>query len=100
MEVYQDCCLGRYLQDECHKSRHCRHKGFIEFKDFIEEQKELLLWRSGIQNLSSDDKICFHHEKVFLTCFEYLQTACADPYGKHKNYANVSYLLGQEYRLA
>ena len=39
-----------------------------------EEQKELLEWRSGIQNLSSDDKICFHHE---LSLFESLQTACA-----------------------
>ena len=56
---------------ECHKLCYCRQKSFIEFKDFTEEQKELLIWRSGmeIQNISTDDKICFHHGKIFLSHF-------------------------------
>lgn len=92
IQKLQECSLGVYLKEECHKVSLCRLKGFIVFKDLAEDQRELLIWRSGVQNLSKEDKICFYHEKFFLARYESLQTSCADPYNKHTKQCKRKFL--------
>ena len=86
---FQDCSVGYQIHDQCHKVCYSRCKGLVEFQSLSNDDRELLVWRSGV-NLSPKDTICFHHEKVFLSRFEYLQKACADPYRKHQKLCNVS----------
>ena len=80
------CKIGSSLGDVCHKTTHCRKEGFVSVTELSEEDKELLKWRCGINNLSSGDSVCFHHEKLYLSRFESLQTFCADPYKRHKKH--------------
>ena len=65
--------------------------GFIDFSSFDNESKHLVERRSGVQ-FSNDDQICLHHEKVYLTRYQSLQTSCANPISNHKKPVSSKYL--------
>jgi len=58
------------------------------FSEVSENDTHLLLWRAGIAlEPSTSDKLCFHHEKLFLSRYEGLQRFCCDPFTVHKKHA-------------
>jgi len=40
--------------------------------------------RSGLTSFANDDTVCYHHQKMLLDKFEFLQRACCDIFGIHK----------------
>lgn len=79
------CSIGLFLNQDCHKFHYCRKAGLLKVTDFSEEDKELMQWRCGYQ-FHNDDKVCFHHEKLYLTRYESLQKYCADPFTVHNKH--------------
>ena len=79
------CRIGISLDEECHKHSYCRKSGLIAMSDLKLVDRRLLSWRCGVI-FGEEDKICFHHEKVYLTRFESLQKICADPFVHHKKH--------------
>jgi len=78
------CDFGKILNDACHLTVHCRKSGYQNVCELSENNLKLLLWRTGISHLEDNCKICFHHEKCFLSRYEQLQKHCCDPYKRHK----------------
>lgn len=79
------CKIGLHLNDECHKLTYCRRSGFVSCSELSQGDKDLLQWRSGV-HLTSQDQICMHHEKLYLSRFETLQKYCSDPFSIHKKH--------------
>ena len=84
------CNLGKGLKDECHKTVHSRKKGYMKFNSFSDNEKALIIWRSGL-SLDDDDSVCFHHEKMFLRKYETLQRYCVDPRSIYKKKVSRKY---------
>jgi len=82
-ESIVNCTFGSI--SECHKLSYSRTCGFMNFADLSEDEKELLILRSGLDiqhEKESSTTICFHHKKVFLDRYESQQTSCFDPLQK------------------
>ena len=79
----QRCILGIKLDEECHKTTHCRISGFKSISDFEIADKNLLEWRTG-KVFADAGRVCFHHEKLYLSRYESLQKFCCDPHQIHK----------------
>ena len=86
------CAIGILLDQECHKTIHSRTKGYLSFREFSDKDKELLKWRSEVQ-LVDTDKVCFHHEKIYLAFYERLQKSCCDPFKIHTKQQTSEYKL-------
>ena len=86
MTAIQPCTIGRTLNEECHKLTISRHVGFFGIDDLSQEHKKILEWRSGI-TLLEDSSLCYHHEKKYMSRYEYLQKFCCDPLtvGNHED---------------
>lgn len=75
--------------DECNKLTYVDKTGLISISDLTIEDKGLLLWWCGIQQIDSVTAlssvlVCFHHHKVYLEKCEFLQRSCCDPFNVHK----------------
>ena len=79
------------LDEECHKHTNCRKSGLIAVSDLKPVDRRLLSWHCGVI-FSEKDKICCHHEKVYLTRFDCLQRICADTFVHHKKLITSSAL--------
>lgn len=58
--------------------------GFKFYKDFDQEEQELLSQRSSI-TFSDDSRICFQHEKYYLKTYEIRQKYCCNPFSKENH---------------
>lgn len=74
----RSCFIGIQLDEECHKTTYCRTSGFKSLSDLESSDRHLLEWRTGIVSANTD-RVCFHHEKVYLSRYESLQKFCCDP---------------------
>ena len=81
--IEKSCCLGESLNEECNKLIYTRKTGHFHMDNFTKEDLDLISKRT-LYEFKTDDKICYHHEKVYLSRYEMLQNHCFDPYGKHK----------------
>jgi len=86
------CSIGLYLQTEadCHKTTYTRNSALKQDLKTVEQLKpdsfDLLKRRIGPEyQIQSTDTVCLHHEKCLLDKYIHLQTACCDPYKKHKS---------------
>lgn len=77
------CSIGIALEEECHKKIYCRNVGTLAASDLSQDDKKLLEWRSGVL-LRDDSTVCFHHEKMYISRYEYTQKYCSDPFKLHK----------------
>lgn len=77
------CCIGNYLKEDCHSTNFSRTKGVLSLEDLSNDSVKLLEVRTGYK-CKEGDSLCYHHEKVFLSRYQSLQTSCADPFQKHK----------------
>lgn len=92
MSQLQSCYVGNFLNDECHKLTYVNKSGLMSIhNDLGDEEKNLLMWRCGLQPidavesaLTSDACVCFHHHKLYLEKYAFLQKTCCDPLNKHK----------------
>ncbi|KAG8180983.1 hypothetical protein JTE90_024731 [Oedothorax gibbosus] len=84
------CGIGIFLQDECHRLIYTRTSLLHNNSELSEENKELLLWRSGTLE-SSIQTVCSHHKEVFLRRYETSQNlVCCNPFKSHKKGAKGS----------
>jgi len=82
----EGCALGRLLNEHCHLTWFTKEKGYTEFQDYTDQDKELLILRSGIDAThfhSQGVQVCHHHSKVFLSKYEFSQRKCCNPFSKH-----------------
>ena len=85
------CFIGRHLSDTCHLQTYSRKVGFLLFSIISENDRRLVLWRTGISvEPSTSDTLCFHHENLFLSRCESLQKFCRDPFSGHKKHVTKS----------
>src|SRR5215470_1488699 len=85
------CFIGTQLRDVCHLLTYCRNKGFLLFSDLSENDRRLLLLRTGISSKpSNSDTLCFHHQVFFLSRYESFQKFCCDPFRVHKKHVTKS----------
>src|SRR5215813_12036252 len=61
-----------------------KKKGLKSLQEFQPDQQKLLILRSS-SNLEANSMICFHHEALLLTHFEFLQRKCCNPFSKAKH---------------
>lgn len=80
----QNCSVGASMQDPCHKTAFVRTTGLIPVTTLTVEDQRLLKMRCDFLELTPDDTICHHHEKLYLTHYESRQIYCVDPLKKHK----------------
>ena len=79
------------MSDICHLQAYSRKVGFLLFSIISENDRRLVLWRTGISvEPSTSDTLCFHHEKLFLSRYESLQKFCCDPFNVHKKHVTKS----------
>ena len=79
----ENCCVGKALKEECDKTFYCRVKGRILISSIADPDIELLTQRTG-HIFDSNNEICLHHEKVYISKYEALQKYYFDPYKSHK----------------
>ncbi|KAJ8871149.1 hypothetical protein PR048_027454 [Dryococelus australis] len=92
------CSIGSYLQDDaCYRTAYTKHCGFHVINNLPQLQKDVLLWRCGIQDanntsvpISDAMNICFHHFQVFCVKYAFLQRTCYDPFRIHKKSVKCS----------
>ena len=84
------CTIGTTLNEECHKVTLSIRKGVFVIRDLTHDQKAILEWRSGTSLIESNT-LCYHHEKKFISRYEYLQKICCDPYKVHKKKLQSEY---------
>lgn len=75
------CTIGIELEDRCNKTTYTKEIGLINFYEFSEEEKQLLLLRTQIKEISNT---CYHHKHIYLTKYTFSQRKCADPLKLHK----------------
>ncbi|KAK1159721.1 ARL14 effector protein-like [Acipenser oxyrinchus oxyrinchus] len=86
MADLEPCTVGVQLQatHDCHKTFYCRQTGCKALREMTPSNALLLQLRTGIMSLTESDRVCFHHEKVYVDRYEDLQKACCDPFNTHK----------------
>ncbi|XP_058858847.1 ARL14 effector protein-like isoform X2 [Acipenser ruthenus] len=86
MADLEPCTVGVQLQatHDCHKTFYCRQTGCKALREMSPSNALLLQLRTGIMSLTESDRVCFHHEKVYVDRYEDLQKACCDPFNTHK----------------
>ena len=92
MAELMQCSIGLYLQTEvdCHKTTYTQNYAVKKDLKIVERLQpaslDLIKRRVGLDyNLQSTDTLCLHHEKCLLDKYSHLQTACCDPYERHKS---------------
>lgn len=76
------CKISISLVEDCHLKSLSENEGFYLTTSFSEADKALLELRCGIQ--FTEDDVCYHHEKTYLSSYQWLQKKCADPYKQNK----------------
>lgn len=81
---YPPCSIGTFLQAECHKTIYSPVVTNIVATTFTDVQKELLLWRTGIEQQGDLSNVCNHHKIEYLDRYEsYAHLRCCDPFKRH-----------------
>lgn len=78
------CSVGVLLGDTCHKLTFCRKTGFRKLGSFSSEDREVIMWRSGLTILNIDANICYHHEQLMNKRYNLSHKTCYDPLKIHK----------------
>ncbi len=78
------CSVGVLLGDACHKLTFCRKTGFHKLDSFPTEDREVIMWRSGLTILNIDANICYHHEQLMNKRYNLSHKTCSDPFKIHK----------------
>lgn len=92
----EQCTVSRFLpqNDECHKITYSSKAALIKCAELSIEDRELLSSRigDGTNRIKSEDTLCLHHEKVYLSKYEHLQRSCCDPLQLHKDKSKTKQL--------
>ena len=81
--VSESCSIGEIEGSECHNIVHTHGKiGILHVIELSKEDLELVIWRTGICKKMLKT-ICFHHLKLYIDKFSYLNPFCCDPFGHH-----------------
>jgi len=84
--------VGRQpLASKCHSLFYCKKFGLKSICDLSADEKLLLTRRLGI-NLMDNDKICFHHEAMYLEKYETMQNKCCNPFGTYRHFVKTGLL--------
>ena len=78
------CSIGQQENSECHKTSFSRKVGLKNIHDLSSTDKSLLLRRSSLSD-PNNATVCYHHEKIYLEKYSFLQQSCCDPYNHHPN---------------
>lgn len=84
------CGFG-ILDDLCGSLTYTQNTGSVEVGKLSNEEKELILWRTGLED-TENLYICYHHQHVILKRFAMNQKKCCDPFKKHKKPAKGVFL--------
>ena len=81
LAVKMECFFGITLND-----KHCTTGEFKLLKDYQTDEREIILWRAGIEvgDVNEEHTICMFHEQGYLTKYESRQMKCCDPLKRHK----------------
>ena len=84
------CTIGVLLgtASDCHKTQFCKTVRLRILSALETDSCSLLLRRSNLANRgldTSDATVCYHHEKLFLDKYSFLQKACCDPCSTHSD---------------
>ncbi|RXM94358.1 ARL14 effector protein [Acipenser ruthenus] len=79
------CSIGAHCgqEEDCHKTTYTKNTGILKLLELPLEKRQLLLRRSNFKNQDSTTTVCYHHEKLFLGKYSFLQKACCDPFRLH-----------------
>lgn len=80
------CSIGIHLSktEDCHKTHYNRKCGLVKVFDLSDSDRQLLLRRTQYKEPDATTTVCFHHEKIFLSKYSFLQRNCCDPFGVHE----------------
>ena len=79
-------CTFVKLNSTCHLQHYAKKCCLLQVKNLTPEEQRLLLIRSSISDINTDEAtICLHHKAVYLTHFNYLQrNKCCNPFDLHQ----------------
>ena len=73
------CSVGKLLKQTCNKLSYTSGKtGLKTLNEYSDDDKELIIWRSGLLE-DTTNNICFHHEHMNI-----LRKNVANPHQVHK----------------
>ena len=78
------CSVGVSLKYLCIKQSYCRKTGLKELESFPSDDREVIIWRSGLSSINKNATNCCHHEQTILQRFSSLQKGCFGPFKIHK----------------
>ena len=82
MSRNKKCNVGIKLNEDCNVTTYCRLFGKVLFGSLSDDDKHLLCLRTR-SSFEEEDVICYHHEKIYISYYENLQSYCCDPWNKH-----------------
>ena len=81
------CTVGLKTSDKCHLTTYTKRlsckQGVKSADNLSQEERELILLRSGIDSFSELDTVCLHHEAYFLKEFRKKFKKCLDLFNIH-----------------
>ena len=80
----ENCSVGNLTGTECHLKTYKTTIGMELLSELPSDERETLMWRTGLTILNLDPTICFHHKYVFTECFNNQQKSCCDIFNIHK----------------
>ena len=83
--LLESCSTGSKLNEVYHKKTCTKSASeLISINRLDKDKQDLLQLRTGIViDFVMNSTICKHHEKVYISRYENLQTYCNDPFKRH-----------------
>ena len=87
MNNISPCTIGVNNSDACHLTTYTKRlsckQGLKSAADLCEDERELILYRSGVTSFNESDTVCLHHEVYFLKEFRKKFKKCLDSFSIH-----------------
>ena len=85
METNQQCSIGILFESQCHQTTYSKTVGMEPFDNLPCEDREILMWRTGLSIINSNPTTCLHHRYVYLKCYASKQTRYCNPFEIHSH---------------
>lgn len=66
METNQQCSIAILSESQCHQTTYSKTVGIEHFDDLPSEDREIMMWRTGLSIINSNPTTCQHHKYVYL----------------------------------
>ena len=79
----QQCSIGIQFRSEC-LTTYAPLLGIKYFEDLPDDDREILMWRTGLSLINVKSTTCLHHKHVHLKRYATKVTQCCNPINAHK----------------